>query len=89
MGQPRFPRTVDRWRLELQLNFGAHFYLSSSQVAKALWKFCTLRNVSFRHPNKEDFALRDLSFKIGKGQLCVSLMVSILISFGARLIFGC
>lgn len=30
------------------------------------------RNVSFRYPDKEDFALRDVSFKIEKGQLCVS-----------------
>ncbi|KAF9784896.1 P-loop containing nucleoside triphosphate hydrolase protein [Thelephora terrestris] len=29
------------------------------------------RNVSFRYPGKADFALRDVSFKIDKGQLCV------------------
>lgn len=30
------------------------------------------RHVSFRYPGSEIFALRDVSFKIGKGQLCVS-----------------
>lgn len=29
------------------------------------------RSVSFRYPEKDDFALRDVSFKIEKGQLCV------------------
>lgn len=29
------------------------------------------RNVSFRYPGKDDFALQNVSFKIGKGQLCV------------------
>ena len=35
-----------------------------------------IRNVSFRYPDKNDFALRDVSFKIEKGQLCVSSMLS-------------
>jgi ABC-type multidrug transport system fused ATPase/permease subunit len=34
--------------------------------------FRALRNVSFRYPTKDDFALRDVSFKVEKGQLCVS-----------------
>lgn len=29
------------------------------------------RNVSFKYPGSETLALRDVSFKIGKGQLCV------------------
>jgi len=29
------------------------------------------RNVSFKYPGSETFALRDISFKIDKGQLCV------------------
>ncbi|KAF9650307.1 P-loop containing nucleoside triphosphate hydrolase protein [Thelephora ganbajun] len=29
------------------------------------------RNVSFRYPDSDDFALRDVSFKVEKGQLCV------------------
>ena len=30
------------------------------------------RNVSFRYPGSESYALRNTSFKIGAGQLCVS-----------------
>ena len=29
------------------------------------------RNVSFRYPGSEDYALRDISFKVNPGQLCV------------------
>ena len=45
---------------------------SASRVAEVLRELCARRNVSFRYPNKEDFALRDISFKIEKGRLCVS-----------------
>jgi hypothetical protein len=31
----------------------------------------TYRNVSFRYPDAHNDALKDVSFKIGKGQLCV------------------
>ena len=41
-----------------------------------------LRNVSFRYPGSDGFVLRDVSFKIEKGQLCVS-PINIL-SFGLR-----
>lgn len=36
------------------------------------WFFRAPRNVSFRYPGWETFALRNVSFKIEKGQLCVS-----------------
>jgi hypothetical protein len=29
------------------------------------------RNVSFRYPGSEKYALRDVSFEVGPGQLCV------------------
>lgn len=29
-------------------------------------------NVSFTYPGAQDYALRDVSFKLGQGQLCVS-----------------
>jgi ABC-type multidrug transport system fused ATPase/permease subunit len=29
------------------------------------------RNVSFRYPSSEKYALRDVSFKVEPGQLCV------------------
>ena len=35
------------------------------------------RNVSFRYPGKDDFALRNISFKVEKGQLCVSATLSL------------
>ena len=42
------------------------------------------RSVSFRYPSSDDFALRDVSFKIEKGQLCVSpvLLVSAWLTLG-------
>ena len=43
------------------------------------------RNVSFQYPGKDDFALRDVSFKIEKGQLCVSSLLSTLGVYGAHL----
>ena len=44
-------------------------------MPKRFW-IRTVRNVSFKYPGKDDFALRDVSFKIEKGQLCVSSMQS-------------
>ena len=58
------------------------------RVTETLWKFCASRNVSFRYPNKEDFALRNASFKIEKGQLCVSRMVSTSKFFSTSLTFN-
>ena len=42
------------------------------RMAEVFWLFRPSRNVSFRYPGSENFALRDVSFKIEKGQLCVS-----------------
>lgn len=42
------------------------------RVAEVFDFFVHSRNVSFRYPGSENFALRDVSFKIEKGQLCVS-----------------
>lgn len=43
------------------------------------------RNVSFRYPDREDFALRNVSFKVEKGQLCVSLIFPFVGFLGTRL----
>jgi ABC-type multidrug transport system fused ATPase/permease subunit len=45
-------------------------------VTEVLLVFHVHRNVSFRYPNTNDFALRGVSFKIKKGQLCVSPVLS-------------
>ena len=52
------------------------FPLNSSLPAVLLCVFewyadVSLRNVSFRYPGSETFALRNTSFKIKQGQLCV------------------
>ena len=42
------------------------------RMAEVSWILRPPRNVSFRYPGSENFALRDVSFKIERGQLCVS-----------------
>lgn len=56
----------------------------SCQAADALLDPRAPRNVSFRYPGKDGFALRDVSFKIEKGQLCVS---PTLLTFNCRRTF--
>lgn len=34
------------------------------------------RNVSFKYPGSDDYALRNVSFKVDRGQLCVRLFRS-------------
>ena len=53
-------------------------------MAEILRLFPVLRNVSFRYPGLDDFVLRDVSFKIEKGQLCVS-PIFLVLAFGACL----
>ena len=47
----------------------------ASQVLKLKhFCICTRIHVSFCYPGKDDFAPRDVSFEIQKGQLCGGLM---------------
>jgi len=81
MGRYRFLRTVGHWRL-VSLSSSSTCFIPHIHPIFGLLR-CSRslpvpRNVSFRYPSSGDFALRDVSFKIEKGQLCVSpvLLVS-------------
>ena len=55
----------------------AHAFLESRHVVEVRSVYLPSRNISFRYPGKDDFALRNVSFKIEKGQLCVSTILSL------------
>ena len=72
-GAISFPEDRQSLRSGITVEFRYVLFSSGSfLVADVSPVFCALRNVSFRYPTKDDFALRDVSFKVEKGQLCVS-----------------
>ena len=72
-GAVSFPEDRQSLRSGITVEFRYVLFLSGSFLAADISPvFCALRNVSFRYPTKDDFALRNVSFKVEKGQLCVS-----------------
>ena len=72
-GAVSFPEDRQSLRSGITVEFRYVLFSSGSFSAADISPvFCAFRNVSFRYPTKDDFALRNVSFKVEKGQLCVS-----------------
>ncbi len=64
-----FLRISNRSGTEYRWNSGN---LSRLRFLQSVNMNVILRNVSFRYPGSEKYALRDISFRVERGQLCVN-----------------
>jgi len=67
-GKTSFPENRQSFKSGMSVEFRSVFIIPSHYTSP---HSLPNRRVSFKYPGSETFALRDVSFKIGRGQLCV------------------
>src|SRR6266566_3104047 len=70
-----FRRMSNQYVMEYRWNLGILYVVGSLPYADPGF----FRDVSFQYPGSEEYALRNTSFKVGPGQLCVCLLLGVYI----------